>query len=447
MNPENPLPLYASITANLCDKSHHTTTAQKLTRARVQLLLGQPFFGTLSLRLKLLPGSLPTMATDGSRIVYNPAFVDQLKPAELEGTLAHEVLHCALAHQCRRGQRDPELWNVAADFAINPILIGNGFVLPAGALLDPAFHNLSAEEIYARLLRRRSEEASAAQQQAPQQTNGGGEMGNGPQETHIAAPSDPMSDGSGPSQSEPQTGQAVGPTSMRSGGFGEVWDATDEHGQTASPAEKRCQEHEWGIAAEQALRSAKAWGHEPAGIERPLSDSRQSQQDWRAILRDFVASIAPCDYRWTPPNRRYIASGLYLPSVERHGLGEIVIAVDTSGSIGKIELEQFAGEISAISEETQPEAIHVVYCDAAVQSTQQFGPSEPVRLEPRGGGGTDFRPAFEWVGEKNIAPVCFIYLTDLCCHSYPEAPEYPVLWVTDSRRTAPFGETLRIGIE
>ena len=98
------------------------------------------------------------MATDGSRIVYNPAFVDQLKPAELEGTLAHEVLHCALGHQCRRGERDPELWNVAADFAINPILIGNGFALPAGALIDPAFKNLSAEEIYARLLRRRSEE-------------------------------------------------------------------------------------------------------------------------------------------------------------------------------------------------------------------------------------------------------------------------------------------------
>ena len=89
----------------------------------------------------------------------------------------------------------------------------------------------------------------------------------------------------------------------------------------------------------------------------------------------------PADYRWTPPNRRYIASGLYLPSVERQGVGEIVIAVDTSGSIGKRELEQSAGEISAISEEAQPEAIHVVYCDAAVQSTQEFTASEPVRVD------------------------------------------------------------------
>jgi predicted metal-dependent peptidase len=98
----------------------------------------QPFFGTLCLRLKLIPGDLPTMATDGTRIVYNPAFVDHLKPAELEGTLAHEVMHCALGHQCRRGTRDQGLWNEAADLAINPILTANGFTLPAGALIDPA---------------------------------------------------------------------------------------------------------------------------------------------------------------------------------------------------------------------------------------------------------------------------------------------------------------------
>ena len=106
------------------------------------------------------------MATDGSRIVYNPAFVDQLKPAELEGTLAHEVMHCALGHQCRRGNRDPGLWNEAADFAINPILIANGFTLPAGALIDPAFANLSAEEIYARMLQKRNG-SSAAPKQTP----------------------------------------------------------------------------------------------------------------------------------------------------------------------------------------------------------------------------------------------------------------------------------------
>ncbi len=425
-----------------------TTTEERLTRARTRLVLDQPFFGTLSLRLKLLRGLSPTMATDGSRIVYNPAFVDQLKPAELEATLAHEVLHCALGHHCRRGNRDPGLWNEAADLAINPILIKNGFTLPAGALIDPAFTNLSAEEIYAWLLQRRGS-GSPAPTQSGGQANGGGTTLNGPppQDSGIQDSSIPAACQPGANQTPETTNGNPDPASMPPGGFGEVWDATDDQGHPASPAEKLRQEHEWSIAAEQALRSAKACGHEPGGVDRPLSESRESKQDWRAILRDFIAATAPSDYRWTPPNRRYIASGLYLPSVERRGLGEIVIVVDTSGSIGKRELEQFAAEISAISEETQPEAIHVVCCDAAVQSVQEFRASEPVKLDPRGGGGTDFRPAFKWVTQKDIPPACLIYLTDLCCDSFPETPDYPVLWVTESRRTAPFGETIRITLE
>lgn len=419
--------------------------AGKLVKCRVRLVLAHPFFGTLSLRLKLVPGNLPTMATDGRRIVYNPGFVDKLSLAELEGTLAHEVLHCALGHQCRRGQRDPELWNQAADLAINPQLVASGFTLPAGALIDPGFDNLSAEEIYARLSERRR--CDAGQNQRGEQDGGKGEGRNNPsgtQGTSTAKTPDGPHPQASPKAADSPGGEPSGSPPARPGGFGEVWDATDDQGTPAPPAETRRQEQEWAIAAEQALRAAKVCGSEPAGVERQLTESSQPQQNWRAILRDFVAATVPSDYRWTPPNRRHLASGLYLPSIERRGVGEIVIAVDTSGSIGRGELEQFAAEISAIAGEVQPEVIHVVYCDAAVQSVQHFGPSEPVCLEPKGGGGTDFRPAFEWVRENALTPACFIYLTDLCCRSYPETPEYPVLWVSDSRRTAPFGETIRI---
>src|SRR5215471_13435243 len=141
---------------------------QKLTRARTQLLLNQPFFGTLCLRLKLMTGPVRTMATDGRRILYDAGFANSLPPAELEAVLAHEVLHCALGHHCRRGQRDPRLWNEAADLAINPLLVANGFSLPAGALIDPAFDNLSAEEIYARLLKRNNGSSSVEQTQLSQ---------------------------------------------------------------------------------------------------------------------------------------------------------------------------------------------------------------------------------------------------------------------------------------
>jgi predicted metal-dependent peptidase len=422
--------------------------ARKLTRARTQLLLNQPFFGTLCLRLKLMAGPVPTMATDGRRIVYDPGFVNSLPPAELEAVLAHEVLHCALGHHCRRGQRDPRLWNEAADLAINPLLVTNGFSLPEGALIDPAFDGLSAEEIYARLLQRSSSNSSAEQSQLPQPQDSGG----GATDPQRESPSQRPADAGSGDESVPErrgigeTGESGRP-SPRSGGFGEVLDAIADDGKPASEAEKSRQQHEWNIAAGQAIRSAKACGHEPASLDRPLSESRETKQDWRTILRDFIAARMPSDYRWNPPNRRFVASGLYLPSVERAGLGTIVIGVDTSGSIGEQELEQFAGEISAIASEAQPEAVHVVYCDAAVQSSQQFGPSEPIDLEPKGGGGTDFRPVFEWVEANQLAPVCLIYLTDLCCHSFPPVPEYPVLWVTDSRRTAPFGETVRIGLD
>jgi len=376
------------------------------------------------------------MATDGRHIVYSAAFANSLRPTELEAVLAHEVLHCALGHHCRRGQRDPRLWNEAADLAINPLLVANGFSLPAGALIDPAFEDMSAEEIYSRLVERNHDSSSspAAQSPQPQDTCGGADS---PQQGSTSAqPSE-----SGSCHQNAENGKTAPP---RPGGFGEVLDATGEDGASASEAEKGRQEHEWNIAAGQAIRSAKACGHEPASLDRPLSESRENKQDWRTILRDFIAARTPSDYRWSPPNRRFLASGLYLPSVEQAGLGTIVIGVDTSGSIGADELEQFAGEISAIADEAQPEAIHVIYCDAAVQSCQEFKPSEPIHLKPKGGGGTDFRPVFEWVEENGILPVCLIYLTDLCCHSYPPVPEYPVLWVTDSRRAAPFGETVRI---
>ena len=419
---------------------------QKLTRARTQLLLNQPFFGALCLRLKLIEGGVPTMATDGRQILFNPEFVHSLQPEELQAVLAHEVLHCALGHHCRRGQRDPQLWNEAADLAINPLLIANGFSLPEGALIDPEFDNLSAEEIYARRLQPKGSGDNSSPQASSSPC---GFEASQPEQRQEPSPSpesgaQPQSEDHSSACTQDQTGRNE---PARPGGFGEVMDAVNEDGTTASEAERSRQQHEWSIAADQAIRSAKACGHEPNNIDRPLAENRQSKQDWRSVLRDFVTARTPSDYRWSPPNRRFVASGLYLPSVARIGLGTIVIGVDTSGSIGDKELEQFAGEISSICDEAQPECVHVVYCDAAVQGVQEFGPSEPIKLEPKGGGGTDFRPVFQWVEENGIDPACLICLTDLFCDSYPKPPEYPVIWVTDSRRAAPFGETVQIALD
>lgn len=427
-------------------------TELKLTRARVQLLFKQPFFATLCLRLKLIPGPVPTMATNGKVILYNPQFVDSITPDEVEGVLAHEVLHCALSHHCRRGNRKKRLWNVAADYAINPIVLKNGLVLPKGALLKDEYEGLSAEEIYSRLL----QENSSGPGQSPPQSDGGGSSGSTPASPQAGAGAASTNDpqpAQVPSQNGNQAAQRspAQPTddddldAPREGGFGEVLDATDDDGNKASEGERTRQASEWAIAAEQAMRSTKAQGHGAIDIERPLKESLESTQNWRAILREFVAATIFADYRWSPPNRRHVASGLYLPSLHREGVGRLVIVVDTSGSIGEEELKQFAGEISAICDQAQPERIYVVYCDEVVKGAQEFGPYEPIELEPRGGSGTDFRPAFEWVATNAIEPVCLLYLTDLYCSDYPDPPpSYPVLWVTDSRRRAPFGETVKI---
>src|ERR1700741_2673569 len=261
---------HASHNGNFCFKSHPNDSEQKLTKARTQLLLNQPFFGRLCVRLKPGSGPVPTMAINGRGIMYNPEFVKGLTAAELEAVVAHETLHCALGHHCRRGERDPELWNEAADLAINPILVANKFTLPAGALLDPAYQNLSAEEIYARRLRA-SSRANAPDSSSSQPDNGGGGGGAPDKRPQSrAASDDPSQDDSKqgtPTSEIPTGGSDGGVPDSRPGRFGEVLDATDNEGNSLSPAEKSRQQQEWSIAAEQAIRSAKSCGHEASDLE------------------------------------------------------------------------------------------------------------------------------------------------------------------------------------
>jgi hypothetical protein len=249
------------------------TIEQKISRARTQLLLNQPFFGTLCLRLKLVPmPSFPTMATDGRRLAYNPAFVEKLTPAELEGVLAHEVMHCALAHHCRRGDRDAQLWNQAADYAVNPILNGNGITLPKDALIDPTFTDLAAEEIYARLLKQGQDSGKAEfQQQSSAQPATGGGGGNGLGQAPQTRSQETQSPQHQSQQQPDLLGQSSQPVPERPGGFGEVLDAVDEDGEPALQGELSRQMHEWAINAEQALCSAKACGREPAELNARLN--------------------------------------------------------------------------------------------------------------------------------------------------------------------------------
>jgi predicted metal-dependent peptidase len=175
---------------------------------------------------------------------------------------------------------------------------------------------------------------------------------------------------------------------------------------------------------------------------RAIREQVVPKVDWRDVLRRYLFAAARSDYAWTPPNRRHIARGLYLPSLRSETLGPVVVAVDTSGSIDDTTLATFAAEITAILDEAAPAAIHVVYCDDAVAGTETYAPGDVIELSPRGGGGTAIRPVFDWIARSDIQPVCAIYLTDLDGRDFGPEPDYPVLWVSTDLTAAPFGEVI-----
>ena len=153
------------------------------------------------------------------------------------------------------------------------------------------------------------------------------------------------------------------------------------------------------------------------------------------------------DYSGTPPNRRYISQGFYLPSLRSLELPAVVVAVDTSGSVTEEDLAQFAAEISGILEAYETE-ITVIYCDSGINGEPEVFTREdlPLKLQARGGGGTDFRPPFKFVAEHDLTPACLIYLTDLECSRFPSDPGYPVLWARIGKYgdNPPFGEVIEI---
>lgn len=406
---------------------------ERITAARAALVLDHPFFGALVLRLRLVedPGC-KTLWTEGERLGYNPDYVMSLSPSRLQAALAHEVLHCAGGHPWRRGCRDRGLWNQAADYAINHVLKDADFDVGEDWLLNPSFNGLSAEEIYDIL--------------ADQPSGGGGSgsrgMGNAQAQGDAQSggpPKEKENDGQGGTDGEePGEGDPKADDGPEDFGPGEVRDA---------PQDKASQsEAEWRVAVAAAAKAAKVMGRLPGNLERFVEEAVEPRIDWRQILRRFVQSAAREDYSWKTPNPRYAPLGMYLPSLRSETMGPIVVFVDTSGSIGDAELSAFSAEIRSIAEEARPETLWVVYADADVHRADEFPMGEGVEINPIGGGGTDFRPAFEWVEKNALSPSCAVYLTDM--HGrFPDAPpEYPVLWVATTEVKAPWGETVRLRI-
>jgi predicted metal-dependent peptidase len=392
----------------------------RIQKSRTTLLLDHPFFGTLLFRLGARPSSsIATMATDGISLFYNPQFVDTLNAAELAGVLAHEVMHPALQHHTRRGDRDRARWNMACDYAINPMLLDAGLTLPKDVLIDNRFRGMSAERIYNLIEEDEKQEGNSGQSES-QAENG------------SSAPKDDsaQNDEAG---SEPQA-------PLTPGGVGQVLDAPEPEAESGPSVSE--QAREWQIAVEQAETVAKVAGKLPGAAVRALEAAQAARVDWRELLRRAWSDTIPADYSWTRPNRRHVWAGLYLPGITSEGVGEIAIAVDCSGSVSSRQLGLFESEVRSILAGQRPRLVHVLYFDAAVQKVETYQAGQPVSLSPVGGGGTDFRPCFAWLGEQGIVPQTMVFLTDLCGTFPSEAPPYPVIWASTEARRAPFGQVV-----
>lgn len=382
--------------------SKNMSAELKITRARVSLVVNQPFFGTLVMRMKMEAKPVeffaqhkipPTCATDGSMIYYYEPYIDSLSVPEVTGVLCHEAMHVGLLHHTRRGNRDLDRWQDATDYAVNPLVKGAGgsIMLPGDALIDKKYDKMAAEEIY----------------------------------HHMQS-------------TQPQNNKGKGGGSQ---GFGSVIDAQ------GSPTDIAQQEAEWKIAMAQAVQAGKMAGNLPAGLERLVAELLEPKVDWAAQLREYLTDKKRAEDDWSRPNRRFAHRGLILPSIREEPTGELVVVVDTSGSITDKVLSAFETEIRTIATEVKPNKITVIYCDAGINKVQTFEQDDEVRLKMCGGGGTDFRPPFNYVRNNDITPHAFVYLTDGYGPFPDQKPDYPVVWCMTTDVVAPFGHHVFVKID
>lgn len=363
---------------------------KRISKAKTALILEHPFIGSVALNMPMsIDNSVPTAATNGKRVLFNEEFCNGLSDEELKFLVAHECMHPMLEHNFRRGERDAYKWNQAADYVINKLLTDEGIgKMPEQGLLDDTIYK-----------------------------NGGGTS-----DGIFNLLPDTPDDGQG------------------NGGQGQPLDSCED-GQ-GSPAEVSQQQAEWKVKVAQAAQSAKMMGKMSAGLERLVDEILKPKVDWRDVLQRFVVKCRSDQRSWARPNRRFLSQGLYLPSVSGESLGEIAFAVDCSGSIDQDEINQFASEISTVWQDQRPTKVHVIYFDSEVSHYDEFGQEDEPVVKPHGGGGTAFSPVFKYMTDKGIEPVACIFLTDLCCDDFGDAPDYPVLWVSTHDDKAPFGEVV-----
>jgi predicted metal-dependent peptidase len=401
----------------------------KLAAARTKLILDKPFLGALVMRLPMRaanPDWCPATATDARTFYYNPAFIEQLSLDETQFMLAHEALHCALSHFDRRRHRGKLHWDMACDYAINPLLIGDGLKAPPGSLYLPQFEGMTAEEIYPCLDEKDDEK---------------------PLDNHVYDRENTKGSGSGKSEKDMSPKNQQEPTEnegdenrQRQNGSGSAADQPPP----LSPDEAETLNIQWQQRLAGAAQQAMQVGKLDGAMARMVDHLLQPQLPWRLLLARYMTATARDDFSYMRPSRRE-GDAIY-PSLRSAQL-DVVVAVDSSGSLREEELGEFIAEIDALKGQIRAR-VTLLACDAALadESPWTFEPWEDFKLPEsiKGGGGTDFRPVFAWVDSMEMRPELLLYFTDAAGKFPPLPPDYAVIWLVKGRGAVPWGERIQL---
>lgn len=414
----------------------------KLAAARTRLILDKPFLGALVMHLPLKaadPKWCETTATDARHFYYNAEYIGRLTLEQTQFVLAHEAMHCALSHFARRNHRQKHRWDVACDYAVNMILDDERMQPPDASLMNAAYRGLTAEEIYP-LLHQDPPEKTQDMHLFDSDNPEGGE--GEPEEQHASQdrgereeePEDQQDEGGG-GQPEPQEDESGG-QGQQAGELNET-DAQDAPPPPPQNLDKL--DEQWKSRLAAAAQAARQAGKLSQSLMRFVDDLLAPQLPWRALLARYMMNAARDDYSFQRTSRREgdaLMPRLYSQSVD------VVVALDTSGSIGEEELREFLSEVDALKAQVRAKVtLHACDDKLAEGGPWQYNLWEAMDLpEGVGGhGGTDFRPVFDWVHRDQINPDLLVYFTD-AEGSFPEKePTYPVVWLVKGKAQVPFG--------
>ena len=386
---------------------------ETLITARVGMLLRASFFGNLATRLKLVNADewCATAATDGRNFYYNSRFIKMLRPKEVEFLFGHEVLHCVYDHFGRRGDRNPQIWNIANDFCVNADLkkhkVGE-FITSVPCLYDNKYDGMSSEEVY-------------------------DELYENAEKINIDSLLDKLID------EHMDEDDQEGNSQSKSG------DKDEKSGRPSLSKEERQKiRDEIKEAVLSAAQTCDA-GNLPAGVKRLIQDLTEPKMNWRELLRMQLESTIKSDYSWLRASRKGWHVDAVMPGMKTTDAIDIAVAIDTSGSISTEQATDFLSEIKGIMESFDSYRIHVFTFDTETYNPQQYNSEnleDITSYDIQGGGGTDFDAIFNYLKEAEIEPKKLVVFTD----GYPFGswgdPNYcDTVWIIhgDKNPNPPFG--------